>query len=68
MNYYEWSNEYTQTAEQLSEVIERLNKRRKTACASDSRELGERLAMYRSLRRECLNTAAHLMERHRGAA
>ncbi len=68
MNYLEWSQEYTQTAQEMDTVVQRLKKKRSRAGESEKRELNDRISMYRSCRNECLDIARRLMERHRGAA
>ena len=68
MNYFEWSQEYTDTANELEKVVGRLKSERQHACESKKQELAEKIIMYRALRNECLKTAALLMDRHRGVA
>jgi len=68
MNYLTWSMEYTQTAEELAKVIEKLKTARTCASPSQKKELDQKLALFRSYYRECIQTAALLKERHRDAA
>ncbi len=68
MNYYEWSREYTDTAEKLNEVILRLKAQRKKSNLSQKKEIDAKLAQYRTCYSECLRTADHLMQRYRGVA
>lgn len=68
MNYFEWSQEYTDTANELDKVVGRLKSERQHASGSQKQELSDKIIMYRALRNECLNTAALLMDRHRGVA
>ncbi len=68
MNYFEWSQEYLQTANQLDRVLERLQTERAGASESVKKELSERILFYRSCRRDCLEIADILMDRCRGVA
>lgn len=68
MNYLEWSEEYTQNAEELAKVIERLKAKRKGCSKAAKKELEARIAQYRVYHGECVRIAALLRERHRGAA
>ena len=68
MNYFEWSKEYEKAAEELGAVISQLTTRKRKATPSEKLELSDRIAIYKRYRNECLNTANHLMDRHRGVA
>ena len=81
MNYYEWSQEYENTAREMDSMVMRLKKQRemdsmvmrlkKQRAAkgkSDKKELDDKIAFYRSLRNECLRIAAHLRKRSKGVA
>ena len=68
MNYLEWSNEYTETAEKLNEIIIRLKNQRKKSGPSKKKELDQKISQYRICYGECMQTAALLRERHRGVA
>ena len=68
MNYYEWSLEYKQSARELEKIITRLKKRRAYKSDSEKQEINERIALYKSCRNECLQTADILMRRHEGVA
>lgn len=68
MNYYEWSQEYKQTAAQLDKVIKRLLNERKGKCESTKKEISDKISFYRCCKYECLRVAEHLMQRHLGVA
>ena len=68
MNYLEWSQEYIDTAEKLKNVITLLKKKRKKTSLAQKKEIDAKLSMYRACYGECLQTAAHLKQRHREAA
>ena len=68
MNYLEWSQEYIDTAEKLKNVITLLKKKRKKSSLAQKKEIDAKLSMYRACYGECLQTAAHLKQRHREAA
>lgn len=68
MNYFEWSQEYEQTARELDKVIARLKKQRTGKREGEKKELSDRIAMYKFYRNECIHIANHLMQRHMGVA
>ncbi|MBQ1687027.1 MAG: hypothetical protein II629_07985 [Ruminococcus sp.] len=68
MNYYEWSQEYENTAREMDSMVMRLKKQRAAKGKSDKKELDDKIAFYRSLRNECLRIAAHLKKRSKGVA
>ena len=68
MNYLEWSQEYIDTAEKLKNVITLLKKKRKKSSLAQKKEIDAKLSMYRACYGECVQTAAHLKQRHREAA
>ena len=68
MNYYEWSQEYENTAREMDGMVMRLKKQRAAKGKSDKKELDDKIAFYRSLRNECLRIAAHLRKRSKGVA
>ncbi len=68
MNYYEWSNEYYETAQELNNVINRFKSQRKNACKSERKELDAKIAKYREYYCDCIHIANHLMQRYSGAA
>lgn len=68
MNYLEWSEEYTETAEKLNEVIIRLKNERKRSSPSQKKELDRKLSQYRACFAECMQTADLLRDRYRGVA
>ncbi len=68
MNYYEWSQEYENTAREMDSMVMRLKKQRAAKGRSDKKELDDKIAFYRSLRNECLRIAAHLRKRSKGVA
>ena len=68
MNYLEWSEEYTETAEKLNEVIIRLKNQRKRSCPSKKKELDQKISHYKICYGECMQTADLLRQRHRGVA
>lgn len=68
MNYFEWSQEYLDTAEKLNEVIVRLKAERKKSSLSQKKELDSKITQYRACYNECMQTANLLMQRHCGVA
>lgn len=68
MNYFEWSQEYENTAREMDSMVMRLKKQRAAKGKSDKKELDDKIAFYRSLRNECLRIAAHLKKRSKGVA
>lgn len=66
MNYYEWSNEYYQTALDVNENIENLKKQRKQVPKSVTKELDNRITEYKRIYNDCIHIANHLMNRHYG--
>lgn len=68
MNYFEWSQEYENTAREMDSMVMRLKKQRAAKGKSDKKELDDKIAFYRSLRNECLRIAAHLRKRSKGVA
>lgn len=68
MNYYEWSQEYENTAREMDSMVMRLKKQRAAKGKSDKKELDDKIAFYRNLRNECLRIAAHLKKRSKGVA
>ncbi len=65
MTYQEWSKQYYESAELLSERIEVLTAQMKTAAAEQLQEMNRRLELMRIMRRECMQTAA-LLGRRKG--
>lgn len=68
MNYFEWSQEYNGTANEISLVIEKLKAKRKTATSSEKKELDMKIARYKLYYNECISIANHLLLRHKGVA
>lgn len=68
MNYLEWSQEYIDTAEKLKKVITLLKKKREKSPLAQKKEIDAKLSMYRACYSECVQTAAHLRQRHKEAA
>lgn len=69
MNYYEWSNQYYETAQELNNVIIRLKSQRKNHCYQNDKkrkELDKKIAKYREYYLDCMHIAAHLMQRYNG--
>lgn len=68
MNYYEWSNEYYDTAEQFNKIIKGFKDKKKNASKSEKRQLDAKIAKYKEYYSDCMHIANHLRERHtRGA-
>lgn len=66
MNYYEWSNEYYNTALRINEVIDNLRLQRKNATLSEKKELDSKIIKYKGYYNECMHIANHLMMRYNG--
>jgi len=69
MNYFEWSQEYISTADEIALVIDRIKRsRKKKITPSEKKELDMKLTRYRQYYNECISTANHLLARHKGVA
>ena len=68
MNYFEWSQEYLNTANEISLVIEKLKNKRKKVSASEKKELDMKIAKYKHYYNESISIANHLLYRHKGVA
>lgn len=68
MNYFEWSQEYYNTAAEIAIVIEKLKNERKGKTAFEQKELNMKIAKYMIYYNECLDIANHLLARHKGVA
>ncbi len=68
MNYFEWSQEYNNAAEDIANVIEKLKAERKSASLSEKKEFDMKITKYKMYYNECILTANHLMQRHKGVA
>ena len=68
MNYFDWSQEYNDTAAELANVIERLKAKRKGLPKVEKKELDIKIAKYKIYYNECIQIADHLLTRHKGAA
>ena len=68
LNYCEWSKEYSQTAEEIEQVINKLKAQKRGASLSKKKEIDAKLSKYRSYYNECVETANILMNRYRGVA
>lgn len=66
MNYFEWSNEYYQSALAVNDNIEKLKIQRKEAPKSVINDIDSRIAEYKTIYNDCINIANHLMNRHYG--
>ena len=68
MNYFEWSQEYIDTANELSLVIDKLKSVKKKASGSEKKELDMKIARYKQYYNESIFIANHLLSRHKGVA
>ncbi len=68
MNYFEWSQEYLNTANEISLVIEKLKNKRKKVSSSEKKELDMKIAKYKQYYNESISIANHLLYRHKGVA
>lgn len=66
MNYFEWSNEYYQSALSVNDNIEKLKSQRKKAPKSVIKDIDSRITEYKRIYNDCINIANHLMNRHYG--
>ena len=66
MNYLEWSEEYTNSANEIASIINKFKKMRKSASLSEKKELDSKIAQYKIYYNDCISTANHLMLRHKG--
>lgn len=68
MNYFEWSQEYVQTADEIALVIDKIKRSRKNVTSSEKKELDMKLTRYKQYYNECISIANHLLARHKGVA
>lgn len=68
MNYFEWSQEYYDTAKKIENIIYALRLKRKNAKLSEKKELDLKITKYREVYYECMQTANLLFDRHKGVA
>lgn len=68
MNYYEWSQDYLNSADEVARVINKLKKQYRHVSKSERKLLDAKLSEYRRCYRDCLQIAKLLRERHEGAA
>ncbi|MEE1218844.1 MAG: hypothetical protein U0L20_02855 [Ruminococcus sp.] len=66
MNYYEWAEEYFDTANLINDTIKKLKSQHRTANAVNKKELNLKIAKYRNYYNEAIQTANHLLERAGG--
>ena len=68
MNYFEWSQEYVNTANEIALVIDKIKRSRKNVTSSEKKELDMKLTRYKQYYNECISIANHLLARHKGVA
>lgn len=68
MNYFEWSQEYVNTANEIASVIDKIKRSRKNVTSSEKKELDMKLTRYKQYYNECISIANHLLARHKGVA
>ena len=68
MNYFEWSQEYVNTANEITLVIDKIKRSRKNVTSSEKKELDMKLTRYKQYYNECISIANHLLARHKGVA
>ena len=68
MNYFEWSQEYYNTAAEIAIVIEKLKNERKGKTPFEQKEINMKIAKYRTYYNEFLDIANHLLAWHKGVA
>ncbi|MEE0872511.1 MAG: hypothetical protein UIH27_03445 [Ruminococcus sp.] len=68
MNYNEWSQEYMESADRIKVIINSLNAQHRRAPKPRQKVLEDKLRMYRSVYRDCLDIARTLRERGGEAA
>lgn len=66
MDYYNWSLEYEDTANEIANVIEKLKSDKKGKTETQRKEIDLKIAAYRTYYNECKLIANHLMARHEG--
>ena len=66
MNYYEWAEEYFDTANLINDTIKKLKSQHRTANTVNKKELNLKIAKYRNYYNEAIQTANHLLERAGG--
>ena len=65
MDYCTWATEYKNTADELTQVIKRLNAQKKRALKYERSAIERRLKIYRASRNECMEIAETLLRRGR---
>lgn len=68
MNYFEWSQEYLETAKKIEDIISMLKAKKINAEISEKKELDLKITKYREVLYECMQTANLLFERYKGVA
>lgn len=66
MNYYQWSLEYKESAQEIAFVIEKLKASKQGKSLTQIKEIDSKIAKYKTYYNECMQIANHLMGRYLG--
>ncbi len=66
MDYYQWSLEYKESAEEIALVIEKLKASKQGKSLTQKKEIDAKIAKYKTYYNECMLISNHLMGRYLG--
>lgn len=66
IDYFEWSNEYKNTANTIADVIDRLKSEKRCKSNFSKKELDVKIAKYKIYYNECIHISNLLLGRHYG--
>lgn len=66
IDYFEWSNEYKNTANTIADVIDRLKSEKRGKSNFSKKELDVKIAKYKIYYNECIHISNLLLGRHYG--
>ena len=66
IDYFEWSNEYKNTANNIEDVIDRLKSEKRGKSNFSKKELDVKIAKYKIYYNECIHISNLLLGRHYG--
>lgn len=66
IDYFEWSNEYKNTANNITDVIDRLKSEKRGKSNFSKKELDVKIAKYKIYYNECIHISNLLLGRYYG--
>ena len=66
IDYFEWSNEYKNTANNIADVIDRLKSEKRGKSNFSKKELDVKITKYKIYYNECIHISNLLLGRHYG--